>query len=346
MPAYRRLMMCLVCLGFCAVALLDNASGQSKVELQTRKGKHRITRNGEPYFIKGAGGETNLDTLEAVGGNSIRTWGADNLQSVLDEAQTHNLTVCAGMWLGHERHGFDYNDQAAVDQQRDKCLEVIQKHKDHPALLIWAIGNEMEADGTNVAIWKAIEEIASQAKQIDPNHPTMTVLHELSDIKVKNIQQHCPSIDIIGINSYGGISSLADRYRAAGGKRPYIVTEHGPFGPWEVGKTAWEAPIEPSSTEKSKSYADGYQKAVTSQKYLCLGSYAFMWGHKQETTATWFGMLLPDGSRLGMVDAMSEAWNGEPLKNQCPRIESLELDGVDKLKPGATIKAKLVAQRS
>ena len=342
MRAFRNFMPCLVCLGMLTTTWLT-ACGQTKVLLETRKGKHRITRDGKPYFIRGAGGDTHLDILKAVGGNSIRTWGADNLQTMLDQAQSHKLTVCAGLWLGHERHGFDYADEAAVQQQRDNCLDTIRKYKDHPAVLIWAIGNEMEGDGTNPAIWQAIEDIARECKQIDPNHPTMTVLHELSDIKVQNIEQYCPHVEIIGINSYGGISSLAERYRAAGGKRPYIVTEHGPYGPWEVGKTDWEAPIEPSSTAKGESYAAGYQQAVTEQKYLCLGSYAFMWGHKQETTATWFGMLLPDGSRLAAVDAMSEAWTGKPPQNRCPRIESLDLDGANKLNPGAQVKAKLVA---
>ena len=342
MEKLRKLMPSLVCLGMLTTSWLA-ASAQSKVVLETRKGKHRITRNDKPYFIRGAGGEKQLDLLKSLGGNSTRIWGADNLSTMLDEAASHGVTVCAGLWLGHERHGFDYSDAEAVKQQKDNCLDAIRKHKDHPALLIWAIGNEMEADGKNPAVWKAIDDIARECKQIDPNHPTMTVLNEISDIKVQSIQQYCPHIDIVGINSYGGITSLAERYLAAGGKRPYIVTEHGPYGPWEVGKTEWGAPIEQTSTAKSELYATGYQKAVTDQKYLCLGSYAFLWGDKQETTATWFGMLLPDGARLAAVDVMSEAWTGKPPQNRCPRIESLELDGTNQPKPGSQVKATLVA---
>ena len=35
-------------------------------------------------------------------------------------------------------------------------------------------------------------------------------------------------------------------------------------------------------------------------------------------------MLLPDGSRLGAVDALTELWTGKPPANRCPAIDSLE----------------------
>ena len=174
----------------------------------------------------------------------------------------------------------------------------------------------------------------------------MTVIAELGDRKVQNIERFCPNIDIVGVNSYGGISSLAERYRETGGSKPYIVTEMGPHGPWEAGRTEWGSPIELSSTAKGKSIADGYRNAVADQKGLCLGAYAFLWGHKQETTATWFGMLLPDGSRLAAVDAMTEAWTSSPPRNRCPSIGSLLVDRANRLKPGEIVKAQLAASDS
>jgi hypothetical protein len=304
---------------------------------------YRLLRNGEPYFIKGAGGDTYLAALAAAGGNSIRTWGTDKLETLLDEAHEHGLSVCVGMWLGHERHGFDYSDQASVRKQLNDCLETVRKYKDHPATLIWGIGNEMEGGGKNPAIWYAVEHIAREIKLLDPDHPTMTVIAEPVDDKLKSLERFCPHIDIVGVNSYGAIPTMAQRYRAAGGSKPYIVTEFGPPGPWEVGKTPWGSPIEVSSTAKGMIYADAYRQAVTEQTDVCLGSYAFLWGHKQETTATWFGMLLPDGSRLAPVDAMTEAWTHSAPKNRCPRIESLDFSRSIRLKPGEKIKASLSA---
>ncbi|MCO6455314.1 MAG: hypothetical protein J5I93_08435 [Pirellulaceae bacterium] len=321
------------------------AGGQEPmpVILKSDVGKFQLLRGGQPYFIQGVGGDSRLDQLAAAGGNSIRTWGTERLAEILDQAHQQRLTVCVGLWLGHERHGFDYQDQTAVLQQLNASLDTVRKFKDHPAVLLWAVGNEMEGSGANPAIWYAVDHIAREIKQLDPHHPTLTVIAELGEGKLKSIERFCPHIDIVGVNSYGGISTLAKRYRAAGGSKPYIVTEFGPLGPWEVGKTPWGSSLEATSTEKARQYSDGYQQAVASQRDLCLGSYAFLWGHKQETTATWFGMLLPDGSRLEAVDAMTQAWTGKVPENRCPRIEALRLDRTSGLKPGEQLEARLTA---
>ncbi len=320
-------------------------SAQSIVKLQQTGGKFQLTRDGEPYFIKGAGGENFLERLAQSGGNSIRTWGADNLEQILNDAHENGLTVSVGMWLGHQRHGFSYQNATEVLKQFDECLATVRKYKNHPAVLLWGIGNEMEGEGNDPSVWYAVNHIAREVKRIDPNHPTMTVIAELgeNESKLHSIERFCPDIDIIGVNSYGGIDTVGTRYANAGGSKPYIITEHGTLGPWETGKTSWGSPIEDTSTQKADWYARGYKAAVLDQPAKCLGSYAFLWGHKQETTATWFGMLLPDGSRLGPVDAMSEKWTGSPPPNRCPEITSLSLDRTEQLKPGDRIFGKLKA---
>ena len=41
---------------------------------QDASGHWQLLRDGEPYFIKGAGGDQSLEMLAAAGGNTIRTW--------------------------------------------------------------------------------------------------------------------------------------------------------------------------------------------------------------------------------------------------------------------------------
>src|SRR6516165_3768849 len=173
------------------------------------------------------------------------------------------------------------------------------------------------AKGDNAAIWSAINNLAAMVKKIDPNHPTMTVVAEIGGDRVKNVHRLCPEIDVVGINSYGGAATLPERYKKAGGSKPYLLTEFGPAGSWETKKGRLGVQ-EPTSTAKAKAYRETYEKAVVGAKGTCLGSYAFLWGNKQEATATWFGMLLPGGKRLAAADTMQEMWTGKPPSNRCP----------------------------
>jgi hypothetical protein len=316
--------------------------GAIKVELKRVGQGHHLLRDGKLFFIKGAGGDGSKTLLKQMGANSFRTWGADNLEAQLDEAHRLGLAVTVGIWLGHERHGFNYNNADQVAEQKEKARQAILRYKDHPAVLMWGIGNEMEGfgDGGNAAIWMAVNDIARMAKTLDPNHPTMTVVAEVGGERVKNIHRLCPEIDIVGINSYAGAPSIPERYQKAGGTKPYVITEFGPPGTWEVGKNEWNVTPEPTSLEKAASYRKAYQDAIANQP-LCLGSYAFTWGNKQEATATWFGLLLPDGTRLNATDALAELWSGKPPANLTPKIAPLKVNGNAQVGPEAVVNVAL-----
>jgi len=50
---------------------------------------------------------------------------------------------------------------------------------------------------------------------------------------------------------------------------------------------------------------------------------------------------LPDGSRLGAVDAMSEEWTGAPVKNRVPQIKSLKTIDGDRVLAGGAVQIAL-----
>jgi hypothetical protein len=305
---------------------------------------YRLMRAGQPYFIQGAGGGASKRLLRELGGNSFRTWSADGIAGELDEAARLGLTVTIGIWLAHKSNDFSYGNRAQVDRQFAAARRAIDLYKDHPALLLWGIGNEMEMQQeSNPAVWESIERIAAYARKVDPRHPTMTVVADFDRNKLAMIGKYCPSIDIIGINSYGSAPSLAERYRKWGGTKPYVVTEFGPPGPWEVEKTSWGAAIEASSTDKGTRYREAYERSVLNQA-MSLGSYAFAWGNKQETTATWFGLFLPDGTRLGAVDVLNELWSGQPVAYSAPAIVHLGLVGPDRVRPQSAVHLTLEAR--
>ena len=189
---------------------------------------------------------------------------------------------------------------------------------------MWALGNELELEAPKeqrIATWQAVEQAARAVKLEDPNHPVIAVLAGAGKDKLVELDRYCPSLDAVGINTYGGIMNLPEVIQTQAFKRPYVVTEFGPRGHWEVKKTAWGMPIEDTSTEKAGLIVKGYEHAIATQPQ-CLGSYVFLWGQKQEKTHTWYGLFLPDGTRrLGGVDAMTYLWTGKWPEYRCPIIQ-------------------------
>ncbi len=309
------------------------------VELRQTEDGWQLYRGGEPYLIRGAGGDGSMEALAAAGGNSVRTWSTDDIEPLLNEAHSHGLSVTVGIWMGHERHGFDYRDEAQVAEQLEMARQAVLEYRDHPALLIWAVGNEMEGyeDGSNPHVWRAVNDVAEMIKELDPNHPTMTVTAEVGGGRIDWVHNRTPAIDIHGVNSYGGAPSLAERLREGGATKPFVITEFGPVGTWEMPTTDWGAPYEQTSTGKADFYREAYESSVTGAPGMSLGSYAFLWSWKMEGTETWFGMFLDGGAKTAAVDVMTELWSGSAPDDLAPTVEPLTMDGGASVDPGAEI---------
>jgi hypothetical protein len=308
-----------------------------------------LLRNGQPYFVKGAVGEVHLEELVAAGGNSIRAG-----VTALDRAQELGLSVLADLPFGKQRWGFDYQDPAAVNQQRAQLRAIVEKHRDHPALLAWALGNELEIDTTasqRAVLWKEIDEVARIIHGLDPHHPVITVVGSQYKEMLHEVNQFCPHLDAVGLNAYADMLTLPEDIQREGWTRPYWVTEFGPRGHWQVPRTAWKLPIEDSSTEKAEFYRQAYEHAVQGRPQ-CLGSYVFHWAQHHEKTHTWYGMFLEDGSRTEAVDIMTHLWSGRWPANRSPRLgpgpihvtsENGEAHGPAVLPPGAVLQCNLDA---
>lgn len=298
-----------------------------QVEVRQENGSFQLYRGGEPYYIKGAGGSQHLERLAAYGGNSIRTWGTDDAQQVLDEAYRNGLTVTLGLEVGRERHGFDYDDPAAVEQQLTELRKEVEQYKNHPALLIWGIGNELNLSYTNPLVWDAVNDIAKMIHEVDPNHPTSTMLAGINKMEMEYIKEKVPELDILAVNAYGGLPDVPERVREFGWEGPYMITEWGPTGHWESPQTPWGAAVEETSSEKAAVYKSRYEATMGQDTTQNLGSYVFLWGQKQERTPTWYGLFTEDGKESEVVDMMQYLWTGSWPENRAPHMESFKLDG-------------------
>lgn len=308
-----------------------------------------LTRDGVPFEIKGVGGHANLALAKGLGATTVRTWGVDQLApragepSLLDVVADHGLQAMVGLWIGHERHGFDYSDAARVERQRDEVRAAVRRYRHHPALLVWGLGNEMEAQPGSEAsarIFRELEVLARIIKAEDPDHPICMVVAVGEAAEVAQLRELAPSIDILGVNAYGSAPNLARDLAAADWTKPYMLTEFGPLGHWEVARSPWGAPIEPSSEAKAERYLSTYQRVKSEGAGRCVGTFAFVWGQKQETTGTWYGMFLRSGEKLPSVDAMAYAWSGRWPDNRSPRIHALDSSArLARVAPGARLKA-------
>lgn len=301
------------------------------LEYDSEEERYQIYRDGEAYYIKGVGGTEDLEKLAEMGGNSVRTWSTSNADEILDKAHELGLTVMLGIWLEHERHGFDYDDEDAVQAQKEEVREKILRYKDHPALLAWGLGNEVDLMYENTRVWHAVEDIARMVIELDPNHLVTTVTAGIDEEKARLIQQKVPSIDFLSVNTYGDLADLPETIRDIGWDKPYAVTEWGPTGHWEAPTTDWDVPVEETSTEKAEVYQKRYEKAIAGDSEMCIGSYAFLWGQKQETTPTWYGMFLESGQITEVADVMEYLWTGEWPDQRAPSIEEFTINGWEAL---------------
>jgi hypothetical protein len=183
-------------------------------------------------------------------------------------------------------------------------------------------------------------------KELDPNHLVTTVVAGVSAEKLALIKTRVPSIDYLSINIYGGLETLPKTLAEINWNGPYMVTEWGPTGHWEIAKTTWGVPIEQTSTEKAKSYRERYEGGILGAPGRALGSYAFLWGQKQETTPTWYGLFLESGEATEVVDSLQLLWTGSWPENRAPSIQAFKVDGKAAaqniyLKPGKTYPVKL-----
>jgi len=312
------------------VRLVQNADG------------YQLQRGGKPYLIRGAGiHNPYLEAYVRIGGNSIRTWGADNLEQLLDDANRLGVTVTVGYWMGHRGQGFDYRNAEQVKKQFDGALASFRKYKNHPAVLAWAVGNEMELGEEGPEVYKAIEDIAKAIKREDPNHPVMTVVADMWPQKMAMLNQHCPSLDLLGVNSYGGLPTLATRM--ADWKRPYVVTEWDYPGAGSFGETPWKTPLEPTSTEKAKLTAEYAEKYVYGAPGRVLGGYYFHFSPAEAATVGWNNAFLKTGEKLAMVDVLQRQFTGKEPKNRAPSIVSIDAPTTPTLAPGAKLAVRISA---
>ena len=316
---------------------------QAQITLDKKGSNWNLLIDGKPFKIKGVtfGYDKDVENyptyfkeLKFLGVNTIRIWGTNkDTDKLLDAAHAYGIKVMVGIWMRHGRPGmegddsFNYlEDKEGMNAMYNDAIKTVERYKNHPAVLTWAIGNEVYLNITTDAEKEAysilLEKICSAIKKTDSNHPITSV--EAWSIGLDWWQKFVPDIDIYGLNSYGaGANYLAAEIEKRGIDKPYIVTEFGVTGEWDIKAKKNGIEIEPNDKEKYDAISLGYHNWIEN-KPACLGVYVFHYANGNDFGASWL-FTHYDGMKRPQYWAIREAYTGEKPLDNVPEIKNFSL---------------------
>ncbi|WP_328498724.1 discoidin domain-containing protein [Streptomyces sp. NBC_00414] len=321
----------------------------SVVRVTGSQGNWQLTVDGSPYQVKGltwgpavADAGRYMPDVRSMGVNTIRTWGTDaSSKALFDSAAANGIKVVAGFWLqpgGGPGSGGCVNyltDTAYKNQMLDEFPKWVQEYKDHPGVLMWNVGNESvlglqncysgdELEQQRNAYTTFVNDVTKKIHGIDPNHPVTS-----TDAWVgawSYYKRNAPDLDLYAVNAYNAVCDIKSAWEQGGYTKPYIVTESGPAGEWEVPDDANGVPQEPTDQAK----AEGYTKAwgcVTGHRGVALGATMFHYGTEYDFGGIWFN-LLPAGQKRLSYYAVKRAYGADTSRdNTPPVISALSVEG-------------------
>src|SRR6266550_4533001 len=170
--------------------------------------------------------EKDFTAISANGFNAIRTY-TPPPRSILDAARAHGLYVLLG--LPWEQHVTFLDDKKRAKEIQTRLRREVHQCAGHPAILAYAIGNEIPAPIVRWLGHRRVESYLQQlyyeAKTEDPkglvtyvNYPTTEFLH-------------LPFLDFITFNVYleskDRLQSYIARLQNLAGDRPLVMSEVG-----------------------------------------------------------------------------------------------------------------------
>ncbi|MHC3452701.1 discoidin domain-containing protein [Streptomyces prasinus] len=311
------------------------------VEVTGSQGNWRLTVGGQPYTVKGltwgpaiADAPKHMPDVRSMGVNTIRTWGTDGgTKPLLDSAAAHGLRVVNGFWLqpgGGPGSGgcVDYvTDTTYKNNMLTEFAKWVEAYKSHPATLMWNVGNESvlglqncysgaELEVQRNAYTGFVNDVAKKIHSIDPDHPVTST--DAWTGAWPYYKRNAPDLDLYSMNSYGDICGVQEDWEKGGYTKPYLITEGGPAGEWEVPDDANGVPDEPTDVQK----AEGYTKAwdcVTGHRGVALGATLFHYGVEHDFGGIWFN-LVPDGLKRLSYYAVKKAYSGSTSGDNTPPV--------------------------
>jgi hypothetical protein len=221
-----------------------------------------------------------LPLLRQMGANTIRLWGWNNSanhKDFLDKAYnngTNPIYVIVTFWMGKSVYP-DISSPTARAKIKSNFRNMVACHKNHPAVLMWAIGNELNAPwmyGDNLDdLFSLIDEMCQEAhlEEGENFHPVTTPLADIDLIStIATYDSNMSCLDVWSVQVFRGKSfgTLFADYVAASAK-PLVITEYGIDAYDDKNKTEYELIGDPYQAI----YAEALWKDIEANSDVCCG---------------------------------------------------------------------------
>ena len=365
---HRRSQAVLACF---AAFLLDVCLGaplmaQSVVTVTGTQGNWQLNVNGQPDYIKGLDFGPSLSTntqsqinayvadLAATGANTTRTWGtSSDTAKLLTAVDQNNMRVVMGFWLNQN---VNYCTDRTLGKTLNSIVGYVNQYKADPGVLMWDIGNEVILQAQNyfsgttlqndrVCYAQYVNQISQAIHAADPNHPTTST--DAWTGAWPYYATYSPDLDLLAVNQYGGVCTVQGSWQAGPTgngvpyTKPYILTEFGPSGSWEVPNDENGVPLEPTDVQKAQAYPNAWACISGSNGNgaagVSLGGTAFIYGNTNDFSGVWFNTEYSSAmtKRLSYYSIQQMYTGVPPTANQPPVIQSMTLSQTSGIAPGA-----------
>ncbi|RHA40118.1 discoidin domain-containing protein [Cellulomonas rhizosphaerae] len=331
-----------------------------KVRLIGSQGNWTLAVNGKKWVTKGmtwgpaiSEFPANVANFKELGVNTIRTWGTDaGSKALFDAAATAGIRVVAGFWLapgGGPGSGGCPNyvtDATYKANSMNDIVTWITAYKDNPGVLMWDVGNESllglgncysgaELETQRAAYATFVNDAAKRIHQIDPNHPVTST--DAWTGAWPYLKANAPDLDLYGLNSYGAICDAKQTWINGGYTKPYLITEGGPAGEWEVPNDVNGVPDQGTDQQN----ADGYTKAwncIGAHPGVALGATLFHYGNEGDFGGIWFNIKPGNNKRLSYY-AVAKAYGGTAATghNTPPKFSGMTIANQTGVVAGANV---------
>jgi hypothetical protein len=170
--------------------------------------------------------------ISDMGANAVRVYAPLVTTSMLDKAWAEGLFVIPTV----EVESTNLECAQGKSYVEDRFADTVSRWKDHPAVLFWLVGNEVNNNLTPgvdlCADWyPQLNAMALAAENAGSTHPVGTAVAEMADVCTTcSDDTSLPNVDLWGVQLYRGCdfgTAFSDYAAKPDCGRPLIVTEAG-----------------------------------------------------------------------------------------------------------------------